>query len=95
MPLVAYDEPPEVPRATQTGVLFSTSADSGAVDGYRGVLGRVRPRRWGAIIQGTQARQLHADTTSFAVSGAYEPGEGDLDAIKAAISWSCSFRTAC
>ena len=39
---------------------------------------------------GVQARQLHADTTSFAVSGAYEPEEGDLDAQAIAIPYGDS-----
>ncbi len=37
-----------------------------------------------------QARQLHADTTSFAVSGVYAPQEGDLDAHAIAITYGYS-----
>jgi transposase len=39
---------------------------------------------------GIQARQLHVDTTSFAVSGAYQPEEGDLDAQAIAITYGYS-----
>jgi transposase len=39
---------------------------------------------------GVQARQLHADTTSFAVHGAYEPQDGDLDAQAIAITYGYS-----
>jgi transposase len=37
-----------------------------------------------------QTRQLHADTTSFAVSGVYAPQEGDLDAHAIAITYGYS-----
>jgi transposase len=39
---------------------------------------------------GIQARQLHVDTTSFAVSGAYLPEGGDLDAQAIAITYGYS-----
>lgn len=39
---------------------------------------------------GVQARQLHVDTTSFAVSGAYQPEHGDLDAQAIAITYGYS-----
>ena len=39
---------------------------------------------------GIQARQLHVDTTSFAVSGEYRPEEGDLDAQAIAITYGYS-----
>src|SRR5579862_1156511 len=39
---------------------------------------------------GIAARQIHVDTTSFSVSGAYEPDEGDLDARVIAITYGYS-----
>jgi transposase len=39
---------------------------------------------------GIQARQVHVDTTSFSVSGAYLPEEGDLDATTIAITYGYS-----
>jgi transposase len=39
---------------------------------------------------GIAARQIHVDTTSFSVSGAYEPAEGDLDARVIAITYGYS-----
>ncbi len=39
---------------------------------------------------GIRARQVHVDTTSFSVSGAYVPEEGDLDATTIAITYGYS-----
>lgn len=39
---------------------------------------------------GIRARQVHVDTTSFSVSGAYLPQEGDLDATTIAITYGYS-----
>lgn len=39
---------------------------------------------------GIRARQVHGDTTSFSVSGAYVPEEGDLDATTIAITYGYS-----
>jgi transposase len=39
---------------------------------------------------GVQLTRLHADTTSFAVSGAYTPVEGDLDAQTIAVTYGYS-----
>ena len=39
---------------------------------------------------GIQARQVHVDTMSFSVSGAYVPEEGDLDATTIAITYGYS-----
>src|SRR5215813_8496507 len=39
---------------------------------------------------GIRARQVHVDTTSFSVSGAYVPEEGDVDATAIAITYGYS-----
>jgi transposase len=39
---------------------------------------------------GIAARQIHVDTTSFSVSGVYEPAEGDVDANVIAITYGYS-----
>jgi transposase len=39
---------------------------------------------------GVSLRRLHADTTSFAVSGDYQPPEGDLDAQTIAVTYGYS-----
>lgn len=39
---------------------------------------------------GVSLTRLHADTTSFAVSGAYPPAEGDLDAQTVAVTYGYS-----
>lgn len=51
---------------------------------FAGVAARARR------VFGVRADQLHADTTSFAVSGAYEPEDGDLDAQAIAITYGYS-----
>jgi transposase len=39
---------------------------------------------------GIAARQIHVDTTSFSVSGEYQPEQGDLDASVIAITYGYS-----